>query len=143
MRLTRFSDNAVRCLIALAVQPDEALSTERIAQQMGMSTDHLVKVVRRLAVLGYVTTSRGRQGGVQLARDPAAINLGEVIRATEDNLDLVECFDPGSSECPIAPACVLAPALDRALEAFFGVLSAYTLADVAAPRRELITLLRG
>jgi Rrf2 family transcriptional regulator, nitric oxide-sensitive transcriptional repressor len=143
MRLTRFSDNAVRCLIALAVQPDEAVSTERIAQQMGMSTDHLVKVVRRLAALGYVTTSRGRQGGVQLARHPAAINLGEVIRATEDNLDLVECFDPGSSECPIAPACVLAPALDRALEAFFGVLSAYTLADIAAPRRELITLLRG
>jgi Rrf2 family nitric oxide-sensitive transcriptional repressor len=143
MRLTRFSDNAVRCLIALAVQPDEALSTERIAQQMGMSTDHLVKVVRRLAALGYVTTTRGRQGGVRLARDPAGINIGDVIRATEDNLDLVECFDPGRSECPIAPACVLAPALDRALEAFFGVLSAYTLADVAAPRRALVPLLRG
>ncbi len=143
MRLTRFSDNAMRCLIALAVQPDEALSTERIAAQMGMSSDHLVKVVRRLAALGYVTTVRGRQGGVRLARDPASINIGDVIRATEDNLDLVECFDPGSSECPIAPACVLAPALDRALDAFFAVLQAYTLADIAAPRRELVPLLRG
>ena len=110
--------------------------------QMGMSTDHLVKVVRRLAALGYVSTVRGRQGGVRLARDPACINIGDVIRATEDNLDLVECFDPGSSECPIAPACVLAPALDRALDAFFAVLQGYSLADVAAPRRELVPLLR-
>jgi Rrf2 family transcriptional regulator, nitric oxide-sensitive transcriptional repressor len=143
VRLTRFSDNALRCLIALAVQEGTPATTEQIARQMAMSTDHLVKVVSRLAALGLVETLRGRRGGIRLARPAAEINVGAVVRATEDNLALVECFHPTDNDCPIAPACGLAPALSEALTAFFTVLDRYTLADLVGRRRELFSLMRA
>jgi Rrf2 family nitric oxide-sensitive transcriptional repressor len=141
MRLTRHTDNALRTLIYLAVHPDEPARISDIARRMGMSHDHLAKVVARLAQLGYVETTRGREGGVRLAKEPARINVGDVVRATEDNLTLVECFDPSTNQCPIAPACALAPALDKALTAFFAVLDDYTLADLTEKPRSLTRLL--
>jgi Rrf2 family nitric oxide-sensitive transcriptional repressor len=142
MRLTRHTDNALRALIYLGVHQDDApCRITDIARRMGMSEDHLAKVVARLAQLGYVETLRGREGGVRLALPPAKIVVGEVVRGTEDNLNLVECFDPSTNQCPIAPACSLAPALDEALQAFFKVLDAYTLADLVAKPRALTRLL--
>ncbi len=142
MRLTRHTDNALRALIYLALaDPTTPARITDIARRMGMSEDHLAKVVARLATLGYVETTRGRVGGVRLSRDPAAIVVGDVVRATEDNLNLVECFDPLTNRCPIAPACALAPALDEALSAFFAVLDRYTLADLTAKPRALEQLL--
>jgi Rrf2 family nitric oxide-sensitive transcriptional repressor len=141
MRLTRHTDNALRALIYLAVHPGEPSRIADIARRMGMSEDHLAKVVARLAQLGHVDTTRGRDGGVRLAKPPAEIRVGEVVRATEDNLNLVECFDPATNRCPIAPACALAPALDEALQAFLGVLDHYTIADLAARPRSLTRLL--
>lgn len=142
MRLTRHTDNALRALIYLAIHSGEEPSrTTDIARRMGMSEDHLAKVIARLAQLGYVETLRGRIGGVRLARPAADINIGEVVRGTEDNLNLVECFDPATNQCPIAPACALAPALDEALTAFFAVLDRYTLADLSAKPRALSALL--
>lgn len=142
MRLTRHSDNALRALIYLGIHSAESPARiTDIARRMGISADHLAKVVARLAQLGYVETLRGRDGGVRLAKPPAAIVVGEVIRATEDNLNLVECFDPSTNQCPIAPACALAPALDEALTAFFAVLDRYTLADLTAKPRALTRLL--
>lgn len=142
MRLTRHSDNALRALIYLGIHADEgpARITD-IARRMGMSEDHLAKVIARLAQLGHVETLRGREGGVRLARPAAEIIVGEVVRGTEDNLNLVECFDPVNNQCPIAPACALAPALDEALSAFFAVLDRYTLADLTAKPRSLTRLL--
>ncbi|MBX3173395.1 MAG: Rrf2 family transcriptional regulator [Gemmatimonadaceae bacterium] len=142
MRLTRHTDNALRALIYLGIHRDEgpARITD-IARRMGMSQDHLAKVVARLAQLGYVETIRGREGGVRLAQQAQDINVGAVVRATEDNLNLVECFDPATNQCPIAPACALAPALDEALQAFFAVLDRYTLADLVAKPRALTRLL--
>lgn len=142
MRLTRHSDNALRALIYLGIHADEgpARITD-IARRMGMSEDHLAKVIARLAQLGHVETLRGREGGVRLARPAAEIVVGEVVRGTEDNLNLVECFDPANNQCPIAPACALAPALDEALSAFFAVLDRYTLADLTAKPRSLTRLL--
>ena len=143
MRLTRHTDNALRALIYLAIHRDEkspARITD-IARRMGMSEEHLSKVVARLATLGYVDTLRGRVGGVRLAKPAEAISVGAVVRATEDNLNLVECFDPSTNQCPIAPACALAPALDEALTAFFTVLDKYTLADLAVKPRALTRLL--
>ncbi|MCU0622558.1 MAG: Rrf2 family transcriptional regulator, partial [Gemmatimonadaceae bacterium] len=93
MRLTRFTDNALRCLIYLGVSETDPTPAGHIAAMMGMSEDHLVKVVQRLAALGYVQTLRGRGGGIRLARLPEAINIGEVVRATEENLMLASCFD--------------------------------------------------
>lgn len=142
MRLTRHTDNALRALIYLAIHSGEEPSrTTDIARRMGMSEDHLAKVIARLAQLGYVETLRGRIGGVRLARPAAEINIGEVVRGTEDNLNLVECFDPSTNQCPIAPACALAPALDEALTAFFAVLDRYSLADLCAKPRALSALL--
>lgn len=137
MRLTRHTDNALRALIYLGLHSDEApVRITDIARRMGMSEDHLAKVIARLSQLGYVETIRGRDGGARLARPASEIGVGAVVRATEDNLNLVECFDPATNQCPIAPACALAPALDEALTAFLAVLDRYTLADlVAKPRR--------
>ena len=142
MRLTRHTDNALRALIYLGINREEAPARiTDIARRMGMSEDHLAKVVARLSQLGYVETLRGRDGGVRLAREPQAICIGEVVRATEDNLNLVECFDPETNQCPIAPACALAPALDEALKAFLAVLDGYTLADLVAKPRSLTRLM--
>jgi Rrf2 family nitric oxide-sensitive transcriptional repressor len=141
VRLTRHTDNALRALIYLATHTDEPARITDIARRMGMSEDHLAKVIARLAQLGYVTTTRGRDGGVRLAKSAEAIVVGDVVRGTEDNLTLVECFDPETNRCPIAPACALAPALDEALNAFFAVLDKYTLAQLTARPRALTRLL--
>jgi Rrf2 family nitric oxide-sensitive transcriptional repressor len=142
MRLTRHTDNALRALIYLGIHTDDAPARiADIARRMGINEDHLAKVIARLSQLGYVETTRGRDGGVRLAKAPAAIIVGDVVRATEDNLNLVECFDPATNQCPIAPACALAPALDEALTAFLAVLDRYTLADLVAKPRSLSRLL--
>lgn len=134
MRLTRFTDNALRCLMYLGRTGDRIVTVGEVADRMAMSEDHLLKVVRRLVELGYVTTVRGRKGGVRLAVAPAEINVGAVVRATEDNLALVPCFSPGDTSCPLTPACSLATTLDEALGAFFASLQRRTLADlIGAP----------
>jgi Rrf2 family nitric oxide-sensitive transcriptional repressor len=141
MHLTRFTDNALRCLTYLALHPGTTVTVGEIARRMALSEDHLVKVVQRLAHLGYVETMRGRGGGVRMIRTPENINIGEVVRETEESFRLVECFDPASNTCPIAPACTLASALHEALSAFHRVLDHYTLADLAKSPRRLVKLL--
>lgn len=141
MHLTRFTDNALRCLTYLALHPGQTETVGTIARRMALSEDHLVKVVQRLAHLGYVETMRGRGGGVRLIVAPGRINVGAVVRETEENFRLVECFDEASNTCPIAPACGLAPALDEALTAFLSVLDRYTLADFTKSPKKLHKLL--
>lgn len=142
MRLTRFTDNALRALIFLALRPDEVTTVGEVARKMGMSEDHLLKVVQRLTQLGYVRTIRGRNGGMRLARDASTIVAGEVVRQTEDNLQLVPCFEPNHDNCPISAACGLAPALDEALQAFLGALDRYTIADLLIKRGDLHALIQ-
>ena len=143
MRLTRFTDNALRCLIFLGAQPERTATVGEVADRMDMSQDHLLKVVQRLVQLGYVSSVRGRNGGIRLAVAADAINLAVLVRATEDNLALVPCFVPEGNDCPIAPACALASVLDDALGAFFAVLEKSTLADLVKPRKRLLTLMRA
>jgi len=136
VRLTRHTDNALRCLTLLAMRPEVPVTVGEVARRMRMSEDHLFKVIGRLVQLGYVKTQRGRSGGVRLAKPPREIRIGRVVRETEESFALVECFTPETNQCPIAPACVLATTLDRALKAFLGVLDELTLADlVRQPRR--------
>lgn len=142
MQLTRFTDNALRCLTYLGLHRGTVVPVRDIAAGMGMSAAHLNKVVQRLAQLGHVEATRGRLGGVRLARAPEAIVIGQVVRATEENLALVECFDPETNACPIAPVCALAESLDRALRAFLAELDGVTLADLLVRRRRLMPLLR-
>lgn len=140
MRLTRFTDNALRCLIFLGIADSDPTPAGVVASRMGMSEDHLVKVVQRLAHLGVVATVRGRGGGVRLARPAADINVGAVVRATEENMCLVPCFEESEDGCPIASACALSPALQEAREAFLARLDQMTLATLLAPRQRLRAL---
>ncbi len=142
MRLTRYTDNALRCLTLLAISDGASVTVSEISRRMSMSEDHLFKVVGRLSQLGYVETTRGRSGGVKLAKPPEAIIIGDVVRATEESMALVECFElNGDVGCPIAPVCVLAGTLDRALAAFLAVLDGVTLADLVVERKSLERLL--
>jgi Rrf2 family nitric oxide-sensitive transcriptional repressor len=109
---------------------DRIVTVGEVASRMAMSEDHLLKVVRRLVDLGYVITVRGRRGGVRLAMAPERIVVGDVVRATEDNVALVPCFTPGDDSCPLTANCALATSLGEALGAFFAVLQRQTLADL-------------
>lgn len=141
MRLTTFSDYSLRVLIYLGSTPDRLATIDQVAAAYGISANHLMKVVHHLAQRGYIETVRGKGGGMRLAHAPEAINVGAVIRATEDSLALVECFESGTTDCRIARACVLKQALAQALEAFLAVLDRYTLADLIAPARPLARML--
>lgn len=141
MQLTRFSDYTLRVLIYLALHPDRLATIEELAEAYDVSRGHLVKVVHHLGQRSYVETLRGRAGGLRLARPADTIRVGEVVRASEENLALVECFEPATSRCRIAPACALHPALQEALNAFLAVLDRYTLADLVSRRRRPLTRL--
>lgn len=136
MRLTRYSDYAMRVLLYLGRQPDRLCSIAEIAKAYGISQNHLMKVVSDLVSAGYLASVRGRSGGVRLARPANQINLGALIRHTEDDFDLVGC-----GRCIIAPACGLTSMLDEALAAFLAVLDRYSLADVLARKGDFMALL--
>jgi Rrf2 family transcriptional regulator, nitric oxide-sensitive transcriptional repressor len=135
MQLTTHSDYSLRVLIYLAVHRAELSTIEEIADAYRISRTHLMKVVQQLGVAGYVETLRGRGGGLRLAREPELIRVGDVVRHTEGNLALVECFASAESACRIERACGLRFALKEALESFFRTLDGYTIADLVAPRR--------
>jgi Rrf2 family nitric oxide-sensitive transcriptional repressor len=141
MRLTTFSDYCLRALIFVALKRDELATIDEIAEHYGINRNHLVKVVFRLGQLGYLDTLRGKNGGIRLAKEPAAINIGILVRETEDDLALVECFRGHDNKCVIAPACVLKTALQQALKAFFEALDGYTVADLLTQDRRLVRLL--
>jgi Rrf2 family nitric oxide-sensitive transcriptional repressor len=146
MKLTQFSDYALRTLLYLGVQRDRPVPLGEIAQAYGVSYHHLVKVAGMLGELGLVESVRGRAGGYQLLRGLETINLGWLIRRTEPDFNMVECFDRQSDQCPITPACRLRGALIEAKEGFLAVLDGYTLADFAgAPeqRHRLVQLWAG
>ena len=136
MQLTRYSDYSLRVLIYLAVRPDQLATIEEIAQAYGISKAHLMKVVHQMGRAGFLETVRGRGGGFRLGRAPEDIRVGDVIRYTEDKMDLVECFDPETSHCRIEPVCGLRGVLEEALDAFLKTLDRYTLADLVARRRK-------
>lgn len=136
MKLTLFTDYAVRVLLYLGARPGRLCSIAEIARAYGVSQNHLMKVVNKLAREGYVESVRGRGGGIRLGRAPEAINLGALVRATEDDFQLVDC-----GHCVVAPACGITGVLGEALAAFLAVLDRYTLADMLTSRLKLAELL--
>jgi Rrf2 family nitric oxide-sensitive transcriptional repressor len=140
MQLTLFSDYSLRIALYLASHPERRCSVDEISRAYGISRAHLVKIVQRLTELEVVSATRGRGGGLRLARAPEDINVGALVRATEPHFDLVECFDPATNTCPIAPACGLKGTLVRATKAFLAVLDEHTLADYLPRREKLVTL---
>jgi Rrf2 family nitric oxide-sensitive transcriptional repressor len=141
VHLTQFSDYSLRLTIYLACHPEKLVSVEEISRAFGISRHHLVKVVQTLTELGVVEAQRGRGGGMRLARRPSEINIGWLIRRTEPHFDLVECFDPETNTCPIAPACGLKGPLRRAQQAFLAVLDEYNLEQLVSRRSDLVILL--
>ena len=134
MQLTRFSDYSLRALIYLGLNQNRRCTIQEIALAYGISENHLMKLIHQLGQMGFITTTRGKNGGLELAMPASEINLGDVVRATEGNLQLVECF-PGREKntCPIAGPCRLTGVLETALQAFLDVLDQYTLEDMLAP----------
>jgi Rrf2 family nitric oxide-sensitive transcriptional repressor len=137
VQLSLHADYGLRVLLYLGTRPGEIVATHEISDAYGISKNHLVRVMQTLGEAGYVRVIPGRAGGVTLARDPAKIHLGDVVRDAEPNLHLVECFDHATNTCPIVKVCDLQSALRRALEAFLAELNKHTLADLlTSPRRQ-------
>ncbi len=130
MQLTTFTDYAFRLLIYLALNPERTATINEVSDYFGVSRHHMVKVVHRLGQGGFITTTRGKGGGLKLARKPADLKLGEVIRWMEPSLSLVECQHQGKEgRCRAAPSCRLNGILDRAMAAFLTTLDRHSLAD--------------
>lgn len=134
MRLTAFTDYGLRVLMRLAVEPDRTITTEEIAEEHGISRNHLVKVVRDLAEAGFVNTRRGGGGGMMLARPAEDITIGEVVRWLEARHALVECFRADGGSCILNPGCRLKSRLRRAEEAFLADLDRSSLAECAGKK---------
>ena len=141
MKLTLHTDYALRMLIFLAVRDGQPATVSDVATTYGLSRNHLLKVALNLGRRGYVRTTRGRFGGIALAVRPEDINLGEVVRATEDGFALVECQRQDGGACAISPACRLKGIVGRAVEAFLAVFDAHTLADLVGNTTLLAELL--
>lgn len=140
MQLTTHTDYSLRLLIYLAIRRDEMPPTvQAAAQRYGVSVNHMAKVAQTLVQYGYINSRRGRGGGLELARSPSKINVGDLVRHTE-NLRLLECFGP-NSRCPIDPGCTLKRILGQAQRAFLEVLDGYTLDALVGNDRELRALL--
>ena len=129
MRLTNFSDYALRVLMYAALREDRLITIEETAQVYGVSRAHLMKVANQLARAGFLKAVRGRSGGLTLAKPAKSIRLGDVLRATEPDFALVECFTE-DNRCVITRRCRLRGVLHEALSAFTGTLDKYTLADL-------------
>ena len=141
MRLTAYTDFSLRVLMYLALHPDRRPTIAEIAERYRISKAHLMKVVYQLGVMGYVETTRGKGGGLRLARRLEDVTIGEIVRRTEPDMALVTCFEAGEPTCVIAPACRLKGKLGEARAAFLKVLDDCTLAEVMGNRPALEVLL--
>ncbi len=141
MLLTYYTDYSLRVLMYLGVHRGRRINISEIAESYGISRNHLVKVVHNLARGGFVKSYRGKGGGIELARDPAKINVGQVVRYTEGPPRPVECFDAERNRCVITNACDLAKVIAEACDNFYATLGRYTLADLLKRRNRLEKLL--
>lgn len=124
MRITLYTDYAIRVLTYLGKVPDRLITVKEIATVFGVSQNHLVKIVQDLVKYGYVASAKGRGGGMKLAKSPDDINIGQIVRQFEPDLRLIDC-----NNCLIAPSCRFPDPLSQAMVAFFNVLDTYSLKD--------------
>ena len=140
MRLTLNTDYSLRVLMQVAIAHETLITINDIAESFDISKSHVMKVVNNLSQKGYLDTVRGRKGGIRLGRPPRDINIGEVVRETEDNLDVAGCLQR-CGYCRIERVCVARGLLHDATHAFLDALDEYTLADLIKPKRALSSLL--
>lgn len=130
MRLAEYTDYTLRVLIYCAAHRDRLVTIAEIADSHAVSKNHLMKIVNDLARQGVLATTRGRGGGMRLLKPASEISLGAVVRATESDFDMVECFNPVLNECRLSSHCHLKGVLGRATQSYLAVLDGVTLADL-------------
>lgn len=133
MRLAEYTDYTLRVLMYCAANPEGLVTIAELADRHGVSKNHLMKIVNDLSRQGVLQTTRGRGGGVRLARAPQDIRVGDVVRNSESDFRMVECFDARTNTCLLTASCRLKGVLETALQAYFQELDAVTLADLCAP----------
>lgn len=141
MKLTSFTDYNLRVLIYLAAKPERRATISEICAAFNVKENHLTKVVHHLGKCGWVETTRGKGGGLVLAKPAEGIPVGHVVRDAEGQAMPAECFAAEPSNCAIASCCHLKGVLAEAVKAFYGVLDRYTLADIARNPQELSSIL--
>ncbi len=142
MRLTLHTDYALRVLMYVALNREGLATIARIVEQFAISRGHVMKVVHHLGQKGYLATVRGKGGGMRLARPPAQINVGAVVRDMEEELGVVGCLQESAGYCRIEECCILRGALREATDAFLATLDRYTLADLVTRRHTFARLLQ-
>lgn len=142
MRLTTFTSLALRTLMYAALHEGRLCRAQDMADAFGVSKAHLNKCVYQLGQWGYLENVRGRSGGFRLAIPAAKITVGEIVRKTEDTLELVECFNPQANTCPLIEMCRLSRTFKRALARFMDELDGITIADIVINRAALGDLLK-
>jgi len=142
MRLTQWTDYTLRVLMYCAASKDrsEPVTITEIAESHGISRSHLTKVVQQLAARGWLETTRGRGGGLHLAQRAKDLCLGTIVRATETDFAVVECFEPSLNQCRMDQNCRLKGVLNQATQSFLAVLDGTTLADLVAPVVNVVDL---
>ncbi|MEO5696748.1 MAG: Rrf2 family transcriptional regulator [Burkholderiaceae bacterium] len=135
MRLSDYTDYTLRVLMYCAAHPDRLVTIAELADQHQVSKNHLMKIVNDLGRQGVLETLRGRGGGLRLLKAPATIRVGDVVRSSETDFRLVECFDPSTDTCTLTPTCRLKNVLHGALTAYLAELDGVTLADISRPAR--------
>ena len=139
MKLTQHTDFSLRLLIFLSLQnKGELVTIDHVVEHFLILKNHLTKIVNKLSKLGYINTVRGKNGGICLAKAASEINLSEVVKAMEANIEVVNCNTPA---CPLTNNCELKHILDDAQQAFFATLEKYTLSDICSNPKKLKLLL--
>lgn len=143
MRLTQFTNFALRSLMFAAMNPDRLVQVPEIARAFNVSKAHLTKCVHNLGQWGYLENVRGRNGGFRLAKPANLITVGEIVRLTEDTLELVECFNDQTNTCPLISQCRLSRTFKRALALFMAELDSVTIEEIVRNKKLLINLLEA
>tara|TARA_R110002124_G_scaffold49100_4_gene144370 strand:- start:4497 stop:4952 length:456 start_codon:yes stop_codon:yes gene_type:complete len=141
MRLTRQTNYAIRMLMYCAANDGQLSRVAAVAGAYGVSDLFLFKILQPLVEAGFMETVRGRNGGIRLAKPAGSISLLDVVKTTEENFAMAECFEDDGTDCPLLGSCALNGALREALNAFFAVLGRYTIDDLVAPNPMLGSLL--
>ncbi|SCM68036.1 RrF2 family transcriptional regulator [Donghicola eburneus] len=141
MRITKRTNIAIRALMFCAVNMDRRVTKHDIAEACNSSENHLGQIVNQLAQLGFLETTRGRGGGLTLARAPGQISIGEVFRLLEADVPVAECFADVDNTCPLTDACRLKEAIAAALDAFYSHMETITLDTLICDNHALETML--
>jgi len=142
MRLTQWTDYTLRVLMYCAAHQgrEQPITITEIADSHAVSRSHLTKIVHQLGAQGLLETTRGRGGGMRLLKDASEINVGDVVRQTETDFNMVECFDPLLNQCGLSQRCKLKGLLHQATASYLAVLDAMTLQDLLVPAQSIVQM---